>query len=338
MAELRKCPLTGQWRLIGGTPTSGFVGGAGQACPFCPGNEQLSGPEIYAFREGPHPDGPGWKVRTVPNAKPVLQVGRLQRSAEGIYDQMSDKGADEIIIEAPQHGRRFTELDLSQVQDVLWMYRHRIRNLKEDPEIRQVLVFRDQEDPCRQHPHSQVLGIPFVPARVLSEFNQARAHYRWKERCVLCDAISQELLSGGRLIKATGSFVALVPFAPRFCNELWILPRAHHAFFEQHLSPPLARELAGVLKEVMAAFERVYPGAEWSYTIHTGPNVSSGKVKKDQWKTIDEDFHWHIEVVPHSSLTRFEKRSGIYSTIQTPEKVAAALRQELEQEAKGEAA
>jgi UDPglucose--hexose-1-phosphate uridylyltransferase len=210
------------------------------------------------------------------------------------------------------------------------MYRHRILNLKEDPEIRQVLVFRDQDDPCRQHPHSQVLGIPFVPARLLSELNEARSYYSWKERCVLCDMISQELLFGQRLIKATRSFVAVVPFAPRFCNELWILPRPHHAFFEQHLTPPLARELAEIMRDVMGAFERVYPGAEWSYNLHTGPNISSGKIKKDQWKTINEDFHWHIEIVPHSPLTRFEKRSGIYSTIEVPEAVAAALRAELE--------
>lgn len=329
MAELRKCPLTGQWRLIGGTPSSSYAN-AMDSCPFCPGNEQLSGPEILAFREHSAPDGPGWKVRTVPNAKPVLQVGRLARSAEGIYDLMTDKGADEIIIEAPEHGRRFTELGLQQIQDILWMYRHRIANLKEDPEIRQVLVFRDQDDPCRLHPHSQVLGMPFVPARIVSELNQARYHYSWKERCCLCDILSQEMLFGQRLVKVSESFVALVPFAPRFCNELWILPRTHHAFFEQHISPPLARELAAMLKEVLGAYERVYSGAEWSYTVHTGPNVVSAKIKKDQWKTIDDDYHWHIEVVPHSPLTRFEKRSGIYSTIQTPEKVAAALRQELE--------
>jgi UDPglucose--hexose-1-phosphate uridylyltransferase len=329
MAELRKCALTGQWRLIGGTPTSGFVNSTGP-CPFCPGNEALSGPEIFAFRERYNPDGPGWKVRAVSNAKPVLKVGKLQRSAEGIYDLMSDKGADEIIIEAPEHARRFVDLDLVQIQDVLWMYRHRILDLKQDPEIRQVLVFRDQDDPCRQHPHSQVLGITFVPARIMTELNQALHHYSWKERCVLCDIISQELLFGQRLVKATNSFVALVPFAPRFCNELWILPRPHHAFFEQHLSPPLARELAAMLKDVLGAYERVYPGTEWSYNVHTGPNVTSAKVKKDQWKTIDEDFHWHIEIVPQSPLTRFEKRSGIYSTMQSPEKVAAALRAELD--------
>jgi UDPglucose--hexose-1-phosphate uridylyltransferase len=337
MAELRKCPLTGQWRLIGGTPTSSFANSK-DACPFCPGNEQLSGPEILAFRDQGGPDVPGWKVRTVPNAKPVLNMGRLSRSAEGIYDLMNDKGADEIIIETPEHGKRFVDLDPLQIQEILWMYRHRMINLKEDPEIRQVLVFRDQDDPCRLHPHSQVLGMTFVPARIVSELNQARYHYSWKERCVLCDILSQEMLFNQRLIKVTNSYVALVPFAPRFCNEMWILPRTHHAFFEQQLSPTLARELAVVLKEVLGAFERVYPGSEWSYTIHTGPNVVSAKIKKDQWKTIDDDFHWHIEVVPHNPLTRFEKRSGIYSTIQAPEKVAAALRAEIEAASGGEVA
>ncbi|MFH0809525.1 MAG: galactose-1-phosphate uridylyltransferase [Pseudomonadota bacterium] len=330
MAELRKCPLTGQWRLIGGTPTSSFANSP-DVCPFCPGNEQLSGPEIFAFRDRHGPDGPGWTVRTVPNAKPILRVKPLTRSAEGIYDLMNDKGADEIIIEAPEHGKRFVDLPTPQIQDILWMYRHRILNLKEDPAIRQVLVFRDQQDPHRRHPHSQVLATPFMSARMMRELNEARHHYQWKERCVLCDIIAQELLLGERVVKVTNSFVALVPFAPRFCNELWILPQQHHAFFEHHLSPPLAHELAELLKELLGAYERTYSGAEWSYTLHTGPNTGSGKVKKGQWKTLDEDFHWHIEIVPHSPLTRFEKRSGIYSTIEVPEKVAAALRQEIEE-------
>jgi UDPglucose--hexose-1-phosphate uridylyltransferase len=329
MAELRKCPLTGQWRLVGGTPTSGFAN-SGTACPFCPGNEHLAPPEITAFREHGSPTNfPGWKVRAVPNTKPVLVMGGLTRSAEGLYDIMSDKGADELIIETPEHGVRFSAMPQERIQDVLWMYRHRILNLKEDPQIRQVLVFRDEESPESRHPHSQVLGMPFVPARLVYELNQARHHYRWKERCVLCDILAQEVRSGRRIVAVTQLFVALVPFAPRFEGEMWILPRAHHPFFEDHLTPALARDLAATLKGVMGAYEAAYPGVDWSYTLHTGPNTRAAKVKPDQWGSLLDDYHWHIEVVPMNGLTKLEKRSGLYSTVEAPEAVAERLRAHL---------
>ena len=37
-----------------------------EKCPFCPGNESMTPPELYRIGEGA-PGAPGWQVRVVPN-------------------------------------------------------------------------------------------------------------------------------------------------------------------------------------------------------------------------------------------------------------------------------
>ena len=49
-------------------------------CPFCEGNESKTPPEIWADRPGGGPaDGPGWRVRAVPNLYPALSRRRRRR-------------------------------------------------------------------------------------------------------------------------------------------------------------------------------------------------------------------------------------------------------------------
>ena len=59
-------------------------------CPFCPGNELMTPPEILSFREpDSESNSPGWWVRVVPNKYPALGIeGELDRTGFGIYDMM----------------------------------------------------------------------------------------------------------------------------------------------------------------------------------------------------------------------------------------------------------
>ena len=75
MPELRKDPITGRWVIISTDrakrPTD-FVRqevtlGHSVNCPFCPGNEHKTPPEVLAYRNGSNPNQPGWTLRVVPN-------------------------------------------------------------------------------------------------------------------------------------------------------------------------------------------------------------------------------------------------------------------------------
>src|ERR1035438_5337705 len=98
MPELRKDPITNRWVIIStdrarrpsdfvreSTPTQT----SGRFCPFCPGNESKTPPEVLAYRNGSGGNQPGWSLRVVPNKFPVLGIeGDLERQGEGIFDQI----------------------------------------------------------------------------------------------------------------------------------------------------------------------------------------------------------------------------------------------------------
>ena len=77
LPEIRRDPVTGAWSIlaVGRSRRPGAVPGQASgepACPFCPGNESLTPPEVWADRRQGPPDSPGWKVRVVPNLYPAL--------------------------------------------------------------------------------------------------------------------------------------------------------------------------------------------------------------------------------------------------------------------------
>src|ERR1700679_1606916 len=75
-------------------------------CPFCPGNEGKTPPEILAYGRNGNGDRntPGWSVRVVPNKFPALgSEGGLDREGEGLFDRMNGIGAHEVIVETADH-------------------------------------------------------------------------------------------------------------------------------------------------------------------------------------------------------------------------------------------
>ena len=147
MPELRKDPITGRWVIIsserGKRPTE-FQDQRGKDqrgkkrggfCPFCAGNERTTPNEILAYRAdgSSGPNSPGWRLRTVPNKFPALQIeGDLNKQGEGIFDKMNGIGAHEVIIESPDHNATLASLPQKAMEEVLWAYRDRMEDLKKD--------------------------------------------------------------------------------------------------------------------------------------------------------------------------------------------------------------
>ena len=113
MPELRKDPITDRWVIIStdrARRPSDFVREttpskpSGRFCPFCPGNESKTPPEVLAYRHDSGPNQPGWSLRVIPNKFPVLGIeGNLEREADGMFDKMQGIGAHEVVVESPQH-------------------------------------------------------------------------------------------------------------------------------------------------------------------------------------------------------------------------------------------
>ncbi len=339
MPELRKDPVMGRWVIISTErakrpdeflPLAPARNEPQPDCPFCAGNEGKTPPEITAVRpSGVKPNGPDWTVRVVPSISPVLRIeGNLEHRAKGLYDVCTGIGAHEIIVETPEHISSIAHLPQEQISRVLDVMTHRITDLEKDPRFKYVLFFKNYGLAAGEggfrHSRSQLIALPVNPIRLKDELQGARQYFEWKERCIFCDILRQELESRQRVAVETTHFVALAPFASRFPFELWILPKEHSADFT-HLSADHRGDLAAILKMTFSKLSRVLNDPPYNAILHTAP---FRRPRAGYWRTIDADFHWHLEVMPR--LTRvagFEWGSGFYINPTSPEEATRFLKE-----------
>jgi UDPglucose--hexose-1-phosphate uridylyltransferase len=329
LPELRKDPATGRWVIIVTDsprrpsdfirqpvprPTAGV-------CPFDYGNEHKTPPEILAYRSSGGPEEPGWRVRVVPNKFPVLGIeGELNRQGDGMYDKMSGIGAHEIIIETPEHTATFPELPEKQIEEVLWAFRERVNDLKRDRRFRYIILFKNYgaaAGATLEHSHSQLIALPVIPKRIKEEVEGARLFYDFKERCVFCDMIRQEIATGERLVIETDRFTVIQPYAPRFPFETWILPQRHESHFEGADAPTLAN-LAWVLRSILRKIDRVLERPAYNLIVQSAP-VQDPPLAH---------YHWRIEIIPAlARVTGFEWGTGLFINPTPPEEAARFLRE-----------
>jgi len=329
MSELRKDPVLGRWVIISTErgrrpsdflveerrPASGF-------CPLCEGNEDKTPREVLAFRgNGTPPNTPGWSLRVVPNKFPALRIeGDLNREGDGVYDKMSGVGAHEVVIETPLHHETLTTLPLKAVENVLRAYRERIVDLRRDRRFQYVLVFKNHGPAAGaslEHSHSQIIALPIVPKRVREEIEGAKNYFNYKDRCVFCDIISQELDQGKRIISENKTFVVIAPFASNFPFETWVLPKTHHPNFG-YMEPFPGEEAAQILRDTLQRMDHVLNDPPYNYIIHNSP-----------FPDVDREyFHWHLEILPKlTKMAGFEWGTDFFINPTPPEEAATYLRE-----------
>jgi UDPglucose--hexose-1-phosphate uridylyltransferase len=288
----------------------------------------LTPPEIAAYRkEGSFADGPGWSVRVIPEADPYFRVEKeMVREGVGLYDKISSRGATELIVESPSHDDTPASLPEEHWERVLWMYGERIRDLKQDLHIRDLLITRRHRAPGSRiaHPYSRLTAIPIIFDDVRRKLRECREYYEYKRRCVYCDIIRQELLAEERVVCETEQFVAICPYAARSPFETWILPRQHNCAYEDALGGKLISDLAALLSAYFRTMASRLGDPSFEMTLFTCPNRRA-KVLPGEWSTIAEDYHWHLEITP--DLHRRPRVGGIYVNETPPEEAARRLRE-----------
>jgi UDPglucose--hexose-1-phosphate uridylyltransferase len=328
MSELRKDPIVGRWVIIsserGGRPsdwanepntkTSGF-------CPFCPGNEDKTPPEIFALRRNnSDPNFPGWTIRVVPNKFPALQIeGDLSPKGDGNYDLMNGLGAHEVIIETPNHASDLSDLDVDHIHELLKTFRIRTLDLKRDLRFKYILIFKNHgvsAGASLDHTHTQLIATPIIPKRVVEELQGGRHFYHLKERCIFCDIVQQELKDKRRVVSSTNDYISIEPFAPRFPYETWILPLKHYSHFEE-MPDHMYHSLAVILKDALVRLNKALGYPPFNFVLHSSPI---------QEESLPE-YHWHLEIIPKlTKIAGFEWGSGFYINSTPPEIAAQYLR------------
>lgn len=332
MPELRKDPIIGRWIIISKErskrPTDFVVEEAkvsGGFCPLCPGNERTTPPEVLAYRADGHhqPDTPGWQVRVVPNKYPALVIeGDLDKQGEGLYDMMNGIGAHEVLIESANHDDVFATLPPDHMIKVFMAFRDRIKDLENDPRFRYVMIFKNYGKAAGaslEHSHSQLIALPILPRMIVSELSGSLSYYKYKERCVFCDIIRQEMQSNRRIVCQNEQFITITPFAPRTPFEMWVLPKKHASAFKKQTDEQLA-SLTAIFAESLQRLDACIPNIPYNFVLHTQPLRSPDL----------DHFHWHFEIVPKlTSIAGFEWGTGFYINPMAPEEAATYLRESL---------
>jgi len=330
MPELRKDPIIGRWVIIAterGKRPSDFIIDRNQVrggfCPLCPGNENTTPPEVLAYSSthGRQPNQPGWSLRVVPNKYPALVIeGDLNKEGEGLYDRMNGIGAHEVLIETPDHAESFTYLPPERMIQIFWAYRDRLVDLGKDERFRYVMIFKNYgaaAGASLEHSHSQLVALPILPRMITSELEGSLSYYRYKERCVFCDIVRQELDQQVRVVTSNDKFVAIVPFAPRSPFEMWILPRRHSSSY-CNTDDETFRALTAIFSECMRRLDKCLPNVPYNFVLHGAPLRSQ----------FLDHYHWHFEITPKlTMIAGFEWGSGFYINPVAPEEAARFLRE-----------
>jgi UDPglucose--hexose-1-phosphate uridylyltransferase len=327
MPELRQNPFTKQWviisterakrphELIKKTDDVKLLPTFSEHCPFCPGNEHLTPPEIMRIPlEGP------WQVRVVPNRFAALsRDGVVTRKLDGLKCTVNGVGVHEVIVETTDHSKTTALLTDSEIEPILECYKERYFAITEDTRVEHVTIFKNHglsAGTSLEHPHSQVIATPIIPPDILNRLSEALRYYGISGQCMFCKVLTDELAEGVRLIEKTDHFVSFIPFAALTPFSIWIFPRRHMASFGES-NPDELRDMARMLRIILGKLYYGLGNPDFNYIIRTAPAQSR----------YLRYYHWYLTIVPRLTKSAgFELGSGIYINPTIPEANAEFLR------------
>ncbi len=283
-------------------------------CPFCPGNESLTGEPTYTLGNG------AWRVRAVPNKFPALVPSPSgQRPKQAIYRSLPGEGIHEVIIDSPRHDLHPALMEPQQMLDLLTAYKERFLASLQNNKVALTLLFKNYGESAGtslEHPHSQLIGSCVVPSHIRHRMDEAQKYYDQNGVCVFCKMVEEELRQGERVVADSPRFVAFVPFAALSPFHLWILPKRHAASFGDNTAEEI-RDLAGLLQTVLKKLHVGLENPDYNFVIQSTP--------LDRGTT--EPFHWYISLVLRlGRAAGFELGSGMYINPSLPEENARFLR------------
>ncbi len=311
-----------------------------EQCPFCHGNETKTPPSIYKW-----PNNKDWNIRIVENLYPVLGKPDEEINSNslnfGLQQSIEGYGHHEVVIDNSNHGIAVHEMQLEHLNQIFITYRDRMRKLYENDRIRYVLVFKNfgpAAGASIKHTHSQIIAMPVVPQNIHDEVENSIQYFKKHSTCIFCSLIDEALTfettiydrESGRVkrkinvgqyvIERSEHFIAIKPFASRFEWEVHILPLQHESDYTK-TNKEMLKNLAYIVKRTMQRLDIVVGGIQYNYFLHSIPG-------KDQRDDCAHGFHWHLEIVPRTSIpTGFELGSGLFINTISPEHAAKQLRE-----------
>ena len=255
-------------------------------------------------------------MRVVPNRYPAFSGGEpmVVRNLGPVFSEATAPGLHEVLVLTPDHGASWADLHDRQVGAVMAALRDRVEAHAATPGIRytQAIVNHGREAGASlDHPHAQLLGIPFVPQELAEEENAFR---RFVGGCLLCTTLEAEVEAGHRSVVEDDLVVAVCPFWSGVPYELLIIPRAHEGHLD-HAKPADVAAMGRVLADVLRRLRNVVGEVAYNVVFHGQP------------VRHESPYHWHAHVLPRlTTRAGFEQGTGVLINVVPPEQAAADLR------------
>lgn len=280
----------------------------GKVCFFCPGNEDLTPPEIGRIGTKEK-----WQIRWFPNKfAAVKPYGNAVIRTDNRYFTFSDAyGYHEVIAETDDHEKQLSDLNVQEIKDVLNVYARRIEDLSRKDNISYVSVFKNHGKDAGTslvHSHTQLIAYNKIPSLVKEKIAAIKKY----DYCPYCEILNIEKGSYRRCFE-NKNFAAFTPYAPRFHYEIWIFPKDHIKNITEMNDEKLF-DLAEILKKILEKLK----------TINVSYNMELFYSPKN------ENLHFHIEISPRIAIWGgFELLTGDTINSVSPEEAARFYRGEV---------
>jgi UDPglucose--hexose-1-phosphate uridylyltransferase len=271
------------------------------ACPFCPGHEADTPPEIMRSGHGAGLE-PGWRVRVFPNLYPI--VG-------GPDAHEGTTGAHEVVVLSPDHRRSFAGLDADAAIEVVSVLRDRVRAHLDDGRQYAAAIVNHLRAAGASiaHPHAQVFALDLVPPAVTAQQERfARAGV---------DLVARETAVIGEHGVAVASDGAPFVWCPYASPSPYVV-RIAHPLSGASFAHAADDEISAVAVAVRDALRRIFTALDdppYNLAVFTAPREAA------------PSFHWYVEITPRVTVTAgFEQVTGLDVNTVRPEHAAAELR------------
>jgi len=328
MSQLRQDPTTYDWIIFAperakrpdqykrNFASRGPLPAHDEYCPFCKGNEHLTpkAADIYGGADD-------WRIRVVPNKFPALiPEGDTKRKEWKLFRQCHGYGRHEVVIETPVHNTSIPFMSDECVEELITAYRNRYNALKEDKNIKVIIIFKNHgkgAGTSLEHPHTQIVASPIVPPYIRRKYEVATQYFDNTGRCIHLDILEAELEEKIRITDENTHFVVFHPYASHYPFETLIMPKNHTGSFGE-MTGAMIKDLAVLLKNTLLKLYVGLDNPDYNFIIHTAP-------VDDEHKSY---YLWHIQIIPRLiQVAGFELGSGIHINTIFPEETAAFMRE-----------
>jgi UDPglucose--hexose-1-phosphate uridylyltransferase len=268
-----------------------------ESCPLCPTRPGGPPTEIPL---------PTFEIAVFENRFPAFEAPR---------------GAAEVVVYTDDHDASFGSLSAQRAEDLMWVWRHRYRELGARQDVAYVFIFENrgvEVGVTLHHPHGQIYAFPFlppVPALEIAADERLGA-------CALCALMSEELRDGQRIVDQNDAVLSYVPYAARWPYEVHVALREHRPSLLE-CEPAELQLLAAALQRLArgydALFARPFP---YMMVVHQAPTDGAARG------------HLHVELyTPLRTASKLkylagsEQGAGTFICDTLPEESAAALRE-----------